>query len=45
MAEKIMYIPNNNTQIYSFCRVQLVIKTLKLNDLTNQNSEKVKKSC
>ena len=45
MAKKIMYIPNNNTQNYSFCRVQLVIKTLKLNDLTNQNSEKVKKSC
>ena len=28
MADKFMYIPNDNTQNYLFCRLQLVIKCL-----------------
>ena len=27
MADKKMYIPNNDTQIYPFCRLQLVVET------------------
>ncbi len=27
MADKLMYIPNNNKQNYFFCRLQLVVKT------------------
>ena len=27
MADKLMYIPNDDTQIQPFCRLQLVIET------------------
>ena len=27
MAGKLMHIPNNNTQIYPLCRLQLVVET------------------
>ena len=27
MANKLMYIPNDDTQYYSFCRLQLVVET------------------
>ena len=27
MADKFMYIPNDETQNYPFCRLQLVVKT------------------
>ena len=35
MADKLMHIPNNDTQNYSFCRLQLVIEP------NNQNEIKV----
>ena len=28
MADKLMYIPNDNTQKYLFCRLQLVVRML-----------------
>ena len=28
MADKLMYIPNDVTQKYPFCRLQLVVETL-----------------
>ena len=45
MADKLMYIPNDDTQNYHFCRLQSVIKTFgsQLNESTNQNSIKVPK--
>ena len=40
MAGKMMYIPNDDTQNYPSCRLQLVVENLdiQLNDPTNQNS-------
>ena len=40
-----MYIPNDDTQNYPFCRLQLVgeIFSLLHNELTNQNSRNVPK--
>ncbi len=29
MADNLMYIPKDNTQNYPFCRLKLVVKTLK----------------
>ena len=46
MADKLMYIPNDDTQNYLFCRLKLmVIKRLntQLNESNNQNSPKVPK--
>ena len=46
MADKFMYIPNDDTQNYPFCRLQLVIKILKdtqLKKWTNHNSIKFPK--
>ena len=42
MANKLMYIPNDDTQNYPFYRLQLVVDT-KLNEQTYQNSIKVPK--
>ena len=41
MAGQLIYIPNDDTQIYPFCRLQSVVETYGL--LTNQNSIKVPK--
>ena len=30
MADELMYIPNNDTQNYPYCRLQLVVRTLNL---------------
>ena len=38
MDDKLIYIPNDDTQNYPFCRLQLVVKTFGLP--TNQNSKK-----
>ena len=45
MADKWMYIHYDDTQNYSFCRLQLEVETLdtQLNETTNQNSIKVPK--
>ena len=45
MADKLMYIPNNDTQNYPFCRLQLVVKTFgnTIKEPTNKNSKKVPK--
>ena len=43
MADNLMYIPNDNTQNYPFFILQLVVETLGLNILTNQNSIQVSK--
>ena len=47
MADLLMYIPNEDTQNYPFCRLQLVIKTVELNtqlyEPKNQNLIKVPK--
>ena len=45
MANKLMNIPNDDTQNYPFCRIELMFKTLYalLNEPTNQNSIKVPK--
>ncbi len=42
MADKLMYNPNDDTQNYPICRLQLVVKRLdtKLNEPTNHNSLK-----
>ena len=42
MADKSMYLPNDDTQNYPFCRLELVIETLEtqLNESTNHNSLK-----
>ncbi len=39
MADKMMYIPNDDKQNYSFCRLQLVVETFEhpTQELTNQN--------
>ena len=46
MSDKLIYIPNDNTQNYPFFRLQLVVEKLntQLNELTNQNLVKVPKS-
>ena len=36
MANKLMHIPNNDSQNYPFCRLQLAIKTLGLSKLMTQ---------
>ena len=43
MNGKLMYIPNDDTQNHSFCRLQLVVETFKhpTYEPTNQNSIKV----
>ena len=40
MADKLIFIPNYDTQIYPFCGLQLVVERLhtQLNEQTNQNS-------
>ena len=45
MADKLVYIHNDYTQNYPFCRLQIVVKRLdtQLNKLTNQNSREVPK--
>ena len=46
MAYKLMYIPNNNTQNYPFCRLQLMVETYgqwALTESINQNLVKVPK--
>ena len=43
MADKLMYIPNDNTQNNPFCRLQEVVETFSLKP-TNQNSIKVPKN-
>ena len=37
MADELMYIPNDDTENYPFYRLQLMVKTLKVNEPTNQN--------
>ena len=46
MADKLMYIPSDDTQNYRFCRLKLVAETLndQLNKSTNQNLISPKKS-
>ena len=45
MADKLVYIPNNDSQNYSFCNLQLVVETLdtQFKETTNQNFIKVPK--
>ena len=46
MSDKLMYIPNDDTQNYLYCRLQLVVKKrldTQLNEPTNQISIKVPK--
>ncbi len=45
MADKLMYIPNDDTQNYPFSRLKLVVETLwhSTNGPTNQNSLKFPK--
>ena len=40
MANKLMFIPNDDKQNYSLCRLQLVVEMFELNELTNQNLNK-----
>ena len=42
MADKLIYIPNYDTQIIPFCKLQLVVDT-QLNKPANQNLVKVSK--
>ena len=45
-GNKSMYIPNDDTQNYPFCKLQLVVETFKhsnLNKSTIQNSQKSQK--
>ena len=46
MADKLMYIPNDDTQNHPFCRLQLVVEKfgLDLTEQTNQNLMKVNKA-
>ena len=46
IADKLMYIPNDDTQNYLFCRLKLVFKHLntQLIETTNQKVPKVIKS-
>ena len=39
MADKLIYIPNEDTQNYPFCRLLLVVET-QLNEPTKHNSNK-----
>ena len=43
MADKFMYIPDEDTQNYAFCRLQIGLKTFghSTNEPTNPNSIKV----
>ena len=43
MADKLMYIPNDDTQKYPFCRLELNYLSTQLKKLTNQNFKKVPK--
>ena len=45
MADKLTFIPNDDTLNYPFCRLKLVVESLdtQLNEPTNQNSIKVPK--
>ena len=45
MANRLIYIPNDYTQNYFFCRLQLVVETFghSTYEPTNQNSMKVPK--
>ena len=44
MADKLMYIPNDKTQNYPYCRLHLVVETIwTINEPTTQNSLKVQK--
>ena len=45
MADKLMYIPNTDTQNYPFCKFQSRVDTLdtQINKPTNQNSYLVPK--
>ena len=40
MDDKLIYIPNNDTQNYLFCRLQLMVEMFEhwTNEQTNQNS-------
>ena len=42
MAYRLMYITNDDTQNYPFCRLKLVVEMLK-HSKTNQNSLKCRK--
>ena len=43
MADKLMYIPDDDKQNYFFCRLQLMVSYTQLNEPTNQNSLRVHK--
>ena len=43
MDDKFIYIPNDDTQFYPFCRLHLVVKTFELNESTDFKSIKVPK--
>ena len=45
MTDKLMYIPNEDTQNYPFCRLQLVVETFghSTSEPNNLNSTKVPK--
>ena len=47
MADKVMYIPNDNTQNYSLCRLELVVETFgQSTQWTNQSKlNKSPKNC
>ena len=45
MADKLMYIPKDDTQNYIFCRLQLVVETFGYStSWTNQSKSKFNKS-
>ena len=37
MADKLIYFPNDKIQNFYFCRLQLVVEDIQLNEPTNQN--------
>ena len=43
MNDKLMKIPTDDTQNYTFCRLKLVVKSENVWTLNNQNSMKVPK--
>ena len=45
MADNLMYISNDDTQNFPFCRLQLEVETFghSINESTNQNSIQVSK--
>ena len=43
MDDELMFIPNDDTQNYNFCRLQLVVETFGLYEPKNQNSINVPK--